>query len=182
MIYTRSLGQTRMDATRFLHLHREEFSCLLASLALLQSKPGSLGPNLRPTLQALSHIPNPGLVGSTERKSPLGFTIYPAIHQKGFIGPPRQHNPGFTVTHILAHGSLGQWFYHDPQSDSGTTRPCALSFEYSPNSTSNPSRNPAQLEHANPTTPWMSRNGKARLKTVLHLAKPMPQQKKYHMQ
>ena len=107
MISTRSLGQISIDATGFLHLRREEFSCLLVSQALPQSKPRSLGPKLRSTLEALLHIPNPGLLGPTKGIPPLGFVVYPAIHWHGFLGRPRQHNLGFTTTHTLAQGSLG---------------------------------------------------------------------------
>ena len=121
-----------MNATRFFYLHYEEFSYLLVSQALPQSKLGSLGPKPRPTLQALPHIPKQGLLGPTGRKPPLGFTVYHAIDQKGFLGHLRQHNPRFTATHNLAQGSLGQWLYRDPQSDSRTTRPYALYLEIHP--------------------------------------------------
>lgn len=50
-ISSQSLGQKSMDATVFLHLHCEEFSCLLVSQPLPQSKTKSLGP--KPTLQSL---------------------------------------------------------------------------------------------------------------------------------
>lgn len=69
MISTRSLGQTSMYATRFLHLHREEFSCILVSQALSQSKPGSLGPKPRPTLQHLPHIPSSGITRPNREKT-----------------------------------------------------------------------------------------------------------------
>jgi len=68
-----------------------------------------------PTLQALPHIPNLRLLVPIEIKPPLGYTIYFSIYWKGFLGPPRQHNLGFTTTHSLAQGSLGQWIYCDPQ-------------------------------------------------------------------
>ena len=107
MISTLSLGQTSIGAIEFLHLHCEEFSCLLVSQALPQSIPRSLGPKSRPALQALPYIPNPGLLGPKKSKQPLGFTIYLAIHQQGFLGPLRQHILGLATTHSLAHGSLG---------------------------------------------------------------------------
>lgn len=91
-----------MKATRFLHLHCVEFYCLLVSQNLPQSKIESLGPKPRPTLQALPHIKNLILLGTMERKPPLGFTVCPAIHQQGFLGPLRQHNPFFTTTHSLS--------------------------------------------------------------------------------
>jgi len=163
-----------MGANGFLHLHREEFSCLLVSQALPQSKLLSLGPKSSPLLQALPHIPNSRLLGPTESKPPLVFTAYSAIHRQGFLDPPRQHNLTFTTTHHLAQGSLDQWLYYDPQFGSGTTRPCALSFRDPPHSASNPSNNLAQPKHENPAKPWLSGNDKARLKTRLHLAKPMP--------
>lgn len=67
-----------MDAIEFLHLQCEEFSCLLVSQALLQSKPISLGPKLRPILQALPHILNLRLCGSSynhPQKFSLSFVL-----------------------------------------------------------------------------------------------------------
>jgi len=95
---------------------------------------------------------------------------FPKLRNKNF----RVITLGFTATHSMAHGSLGQWLYHDPQFDSGTTSPCALSFRDPPHLALNPSNNLAQPKHENPITPWLSENGKARLKTMLHLEKPMP--------
>ena len=101
MISTRWLVQASMDAIGIIHPHCEEFSCLLVSQSLQQTKPRSLGHKMRPTLQDLPHIPIPGLLCQTERKPPLGFTIYLAIHQQGFLDSPRQHILGFATTHSL---------------------------------------------------------------------------------
>jgi len=53
--------------------------------------------------------------------------------------------------------------------------PCAISFGDQPHSIENPFGNSSQPKHENPITPWLSGNGKARLKTLLHLEEPMPQ-------
>lgn len=150
MISTQSLGQASMDATRFLHLHSEEFSCVIVSQALLQSKPEWLHPKLRPTLQALPHIPNPRLLAPMERKPPLGSTVYPTIHQKGFLCPLVQHNHSITTTQMLAERSLCHSFYRDPHSSSGATRACTLLIGDPPHLASNPFENLAQPKHEDP--------------------------------
>jgi len=43
-----------------------------------------------------------------------------------------------------------------------------------PHSALNPSINIAQPKNENPITPWLSKNGKARMKILTHLEKPMP--------
>ena len=116
-----------------------------------------------------TRIPRPN-----QWQPPLGFTIYPTIHQQIFLEPPRQCNPGFTSTHSLTQGSLGQWLSCDPQSGSGTTRPRALSFEDPSHSASNPFDNLAQPKHENPITPCLSKNGNVKPKKLSHLEKPMP--------
>jgi len=75
--------------------------------------------------------------------------------------------PGFTSTHIIVQGLLGQWIYHNPQSGSGITRPCVLSFRDPAHSVLSPSRNLIQPKHDNPITQWLSRNGKASLKNIV---------------
>jgi hypothetical protein len=42
----------------------------------------------------------------------------------------------------------------------------------------NPADNPAQPKQENPITPWLSKNDKGRLKTIVTLGKPMPMEKR----
>ena len=68
MISTRSLGQTSMDATRFLHLHHEEFSYLLVSQPLLQSTPDHYALNWDP-LSRIYRISQPKITRPNREQS-----------------------------------------------------------------------------------------------------------------
>ena len=84
--------------------------------------------------------------------TPLGFTIYPSIHQSRILRHTKVHkirlycNPTFC--------SLG------------IPRPCVL-LQRPPHLVSKPSDNPAQTNTREPTTPWISKNGKERKKNTV---------------
>jgi len=73
--------------------------------------------------------------------------------------PSEATQNSFIATDNSVQGLLGHVFYH---------------FRDPPHLALNPSINQSQLKHENPITPWLFGNGKARLKTFLHLEKTMP--------
>ena len=80
---------------------------------------------------------------------PIGFTGYPTITNQGIPGPNQRYSlPWFTIYPTLDSSAL--WLILRP-----------------PHSTSNPSGNLAQPKQEIPITPWISGNGKARLKTTV---------------
>lgn len=147
-----------MHATIILHLHHEKCVYLLIS--------------------KIYHISCHSTIEDSQAQSRLQppiFTIYPFIHRFRFPRPDQGHTPlGFTVYHaihqsmILRHTKVHKIrLYRNPTFSSlGIPRPCAL-LQRPPHLVSKPSDNPAQTNTREPTTSWLYGNGKVSLKNIV---------------